>query len=581
LRSGSEAGSCAPADERLPRGTSCTPSQGRLSPAAGRATGQPAAVPETASRKTAQAGRRRGAGTRGRWHSWLLMTWSEDAARTLAETFDGTFAAPGVVTAAACIDEAGTAIQASPGDMPADGRFEIGSITKTMTATLLALLEADGTLGLDDEVSRWLSAGPNSGITLRQLATHTSGLPRLAPNHGKVRADQANPYAQFGPRQAEIGLRQAVLAPGRPYQYSNFGYQLLGLALERASGLPYQQLISQRLLEPLVMTCSGTGASGGGTPLPGHGNGGEVPHWDQPLPGAGGVEATIGDMARYARACLHPPRGPLGAAITAAQAPRAPLGNGTRQALAWVAREDGIRLHTGGTGGFTSAILIDPGRARAVVMLASSGGGWPLAHAAFLALSGGDPRAARPQPPGPEWDARAREAIQMLLDGQATDVHARTTANFQGQVSPGQISQGWREETRGLGPATEVQVTSRRCQPPASSPTSPSRSPAARAKARSTSTRQARSQASGSSHPRKTCPRCPAKPPAGNLRRRPRQGGADLRPRRPRGRPGVALLLRRGIPGGPHGAVLARPHPARRVRRRLRRARLLGVLSRQ
>jgi plasmid stabilization system protein ParE len=82
------------------------------------------------------------------------MTWNEDAARMLSETFDGTFAAPGVVTAAACIDEAGTAIRTSPGDLPADGRFEIGSVTKTMTATLLALLEADGTLGLDDEVSR-------------------------------------------------------------------------------------------------------------------------------------------------------------------------------------------------------------------------------------------------------------------------------------------------------------------------------------------------------------------------------------------------------------------------------------------
>jgi len=123
------------------------------------------------------------------------MTWSEDAARTLSETFDGTFAAPEVVTAAACMDEDGTAIRASPGDLPADGRFEIGSVTKTMTATLLALLAADGTLELDDEVSRWLPAGPNSGITLRQLATHTSGLPRLAPNHGKVRAARAGKRA--------------------------------------------------------------------------------------------------------------------------------------------------------------------------------------------------------------------------------------------------------------------------------------------------------------------------------------------------------------------------------------------------
>jgi CubicO group peptidase (beta-lactamase class C family) len=364
------------------------------------------------------------------------MTWSEEAARTLSETFDGTYAAPGVVTAAACTDETGTATAASPGDLPADGRFEIGSITKTMTATLLALLAADGTLGLDDEVSRWLSAGRGSGITLRQLATHTSGLPRLAPNHRKTAADPANPYARFGSGQAEEGLRRTVPAPGLPHRYSNFGYQLLGLVLERASGVAYQELISQRLLDPLAMTCSGTKGSGAGTPLPGHGDRGEVPHWDQPLPGAGGIDATIGDMARYARACLHPPQGPLGTAITAAQAPQVPLGNGIRQALAWEVQADGIRFHNGGTGGFCSTVLVDPARDRAVVMLASTGGNWPLVHAAFLALTGGDPRAARPRPPGPEWDDRAREVIELPVDGRTADIHARMTAAFQGQVSP-------------------------------------------------------------------------------------------------------------------------------------------------
>jgi serine-type D-Ala-D-Ala carboxypeptidase/endopeptidase len=387
------------------------------------------------------------------------MTWSEDAATALAETFDDAFGVPGVVTAAACADEAGTAIAASPGGVPAAGRFEIGSVTKTMTATLLALLEADGRLRLDDEVGRWLPAGPNGAITLRQLATHTSGLPPLAPNHGKAAADRANPYAQFGSGQAEEGLRQAVPAPGRPHQYSNFGYQLLGLVLERASGLSYQELISGRLLEPLAMTCSGTGASGGGIPLPGHAGGGEVPRWDQPLPAAGGVEATIGDMARYATACLHPPQGPLGTAITAAQAPQVPAGGGSHQALAWGVREDGIRVHGGGTGGFSSVVLIDPGRARAAVVLASFGGGYPLARAGLLALAGGDPRAARPQPPGPEWDDRAREIAQMLLDGRTGDVHARTTAMFQNAISAAQLDQDWREQARDLGPAAGIRVS--------------------------------------------------------------------------------------------------------------------------
>jgi D-alanyl-D-alanine-carboxypeptidase/D-alanyl-D-alanine-endopeptidase len=288
------------------------------------------------------------------------MTWNEDAARQLTETFDGAFDAPGVVTAAACTDETGTAIQVIPGDTPADGRFEIGSVTKTMTATLLALLEAEGRLRLDDEAGRWLSAGANGGITLRQLATHTSGLPRLAQNMDLRTVDLANPYAGFGSREAEEGLRQAVLAPNRPHRYSNFGYQLLGLVLERASGHFYQKLITERLLEPLAMTCSAIGSSGAGIRLPGHSDGGEVPHWDQPLAGAGAVEATISDLAAYSRACLHPPRTPLGAAIAAVQEPQAPLGTGGYQALAWRVREDGIRVHDGGTGGFVSTVLIDP-----------------------------------------------------------------------------------------------------------------------------------------------------------------------------------------------------------------------------
>ncbi|MGC1751742.1 MAG: serine hydrolase domain-containing protein, partial [Trebonia sp.] len=241
------------------------------------------------------------------------MAWREDAARSLTETFDGAFDSPGVVVGAACVDEAGTGIGVSPGDAPADGRFEIGSVTKTMTAALLALLADDGALSLDDEVGRWLSAGPNSGITLRQLATHTSGLPRLAPNMDLSTVDPANPYAGFGFGRAEEGLRQATAAAERPWLYSNFGYHLLGLVLERASGQSYQALVTRRLLEPLAMTCSGVEDAGAGTRLPGHAGGGEVPHWDHPL-GAGGVEATVADLGRYAQACLHPPGTPLGAA---------------------------------------------------------------------------------------------------------------------------------------------------------------------------------------------------------------------------------------------------------------------------
>ena len=393
------------------------------------------------------------------------MDWAENAAQSLAGTFGGSFGASGVVVGAACIDGTGRASTVSPGDSPADGRFEIGSVTKTMTATLVALLEADGRLRLDDEISRWLSAGANGGITVRQLATHTSGLPRLAPNLDLRTVDRANPWAGFSFERAEEGLRQAVAAPGSPWLYSNFGYQLLGLVLERASGSSYQELITDQLLVPLAMNCSGVGDSGGGIPLPGHNGTGEVPRWDHPL-GAGGVEATISDLARYAEACLHPPNTPLGAAIAAALTPQFEVGDGRTQALAWQVRDDGIRVHGGGTAGFSSAVIIDPGRDRAVAMLASCGGGYAqaLGHAAFLALGGDDPHAARPQPPGPEWDGRAREIIQLLLDGRTSDVHARASVAVRDQLSAERLDRAWRGKTQDLGHVAEVLVS---CSRPA------------------------------------------------------------------------------------------------------------------
>jgi hypothetical protein len=217
------------------------------------------------------------------------------------------------------------------------------------------------------------------------------------------------------------------------------------------------------------MTCSGVESAGiestaSGIRLPGHAAGGEVPHWDHPL-GAGGVEATIGDLAKYAGACLHPPETPLGGAIAAVLAPQLPLADGRRQALAWQLADDGVRAHGGGTGGFSTAVIIDPERGRAVALLASAAG-FPsvLGHAGRLALAGDDPRAARPRPPGPEWDERVREIVQWLIDGRIADVRSRMTSAFKDAVSAERMDGIWRARTRDLGPAQEVTVT---CQRPA------------------------------------------------------------------------------------------------------------------
>ena len=140
-----------------------------------------------------------------------FVAWESERARAVFEALDGAFAGDGIVVAVAAVDtgSSGPAFSVTEG-MPEDARFEIGSITKTMTAALLASLVGDGVLALDDEIGRWLDAGPNGNITLEQLATHTSGLPRLAPNQP---TDEVNPYRDFTAKCAEEGLRAAARTP--------------------------------------------------------------------------------------------------------------------------------------------------------------------------------------------------------------------------------------------------------------------------------------------------------------------------------------------------------------------------------
>jgi CubicO group peptidase (beta-lactamase class C family) len=349
------------------------------------------------------------------------VDWGSERAQAVFETLDGAFAGAGIVVAAAAVDSGGSgpAFAVTEG-LPADARFEIGSITKTMTATLLACLVADGVLALDDQIGRWLDAGPHRNITLEQLATHTSGLPRLAPNHP---TEEENPYRDFTAERAEEGLRAADRAADAGCLYSNFGYQLLGLVLDRATGRPYRDLLAERLLGPLGMTNSGVGDAGGGTRITGHAAGRPAGHWDFALPGPGAVRATIGDLARYLAACLTPPPGPLGTAITLCQQPRVRLGDQAAGGLAWIIT-DGLLFHNGGTGGFAASLTIDQAAGHAVAALVNThGSAAPLLDSVVMAaVRGTDPRQIRPrdsgETAGPEWDERAGALARALIDGE-------------------------------------------------------------------------------------------------------------------------------------------------------------------
>lgn len=134
-----------------------------------------------------------------------------------------------------------------------DTLFEIGSLTKVFTSLLMADFYRQGKLSFDDPVKKFLpedlpvpelNARP---ITLFQLATHSSGLPRNADNLEQFVPYGVEPFHQF--------LRRCKLqsVPGRRYSYSNAGYTLLGEALENLGAKPYEQLLTERILNPLQM----------------------------------------------------------------------------------------------------------------------------------------------------------------------------------------------------------------------------------------------------------------------------------------------------------------------------------------
>ncbi|WP_171166116.1 serine hydrolase domain-containing protein [Streptomyces sp. I05A-00742] len=142
----------------------------------------------------------------------------------------------------------------TPGHDP-DAFVEIGSLTKVLTGTLMTRLAADGVLDMDDPVEKWLGAtggnGEGTGITLRHLAEHTSGLPRLPPGL----TSRTDPYRAFTDEALRALLPRlgdlVTTAPGEQETYSNFGYAVLGAALVAADGRPYADALRERVLIPL------------------------------------------------------------------------------------------------------------------------------------------------------------------------------------------------------------------------------------------------------------------------------------------------------------------------------------------
>ena len=166
----------------------------------------------------------------------------------------------GVVVVAGLLDETGRRIVVAKaeGAGPVDGDtvFEIGSVTKVFTGLLLAEAVSRNELKLKDPISRFLPASvkvpERNGrqITLLDLATHTSALPRLPDN--LVPKDAENPYADYTVEQMYAFLRdfKPTRDIGSEYEYSNFGAGLLGHVLALQAGMNYEALVRDRICRP-------------------------------------------------------------------------------------------------------------------------------------------------------------------------------------------------------------------------------------------------------------------------------------------------------------------------------------------
>jgi CubicO group peptidase (beta-lactamase class C family) len=274
--------------------------------------------------------------------------------------------------------------------------FRIGSCTKSMTATLAAMLVEDGRIGWDTPLGQALPDlapsmhAAHRGVSLEQLLTHRAGLAASTSVFERPAA-----FLLPGNRQERVRAllsAEPAYAPGTSFLYSNAGPVVAAVALERAATAPYEELVEHRIFVPLGMQSCRFGhpaAASPDAPL-GHVRLGPlhlprpprdaVPAWANP---AGGASCSVGDVATYARMHLRGLRGHDGLlrseTVRRLHTP-APWNGATddeRYGAGWrlLGASDGTTAswHNGSEGTYYAEIVILPSADLAVVVVANAG----------------------------------------------------------------------------------------------------------------------------------------------------------------------------------------------------------------
>jgi CubicO group peptidase (beta-lactamase class C family) len=263
--------------------------------------------------------------------------------------------------------------------------FEIGSCTKVFTALLLSDMVERGEVTFEDPIEKYLPKTlqvpqyNDKSITLVNLATHTSGLPRVPHNMNLTSLD--NPYASYSVEQMYGFLEEYILQRdiGETVEYSNYGMGLLGHILEMRGKMTYEQLIKERIANQLGMSDTGiTLAHELKSRLAkGYRAGAETPNWDfLALAGAGALRSTARDMLTFLAANMGLKKSRLYSAMTTTHEHRhdtsSPI---TNIGLGWhilTIDEHQLICHAGGTGGYYCFAGFSKTQQRGVVVLTNT-----------------------------------------------------------------------------------------------------------------------------------------------------------------------------------------------------------------
>ncbi|MDA3615462.1 serine hydrolase domain-containing protein [Polluticaenibacter yanchengensis] len=265
--------------------------------------------------------------------------------------------------------------------------YEIGSITKTFTAFILADAVIKKKVQLSDAITKYLPAelAANTSlqaITLEQLANHTSGLPRMPDNISATMKDPSDPYGEYRKEDlyAFIKNYSSGNPTGKNYAYSNLGFGLLGAIMENVYGKSYEDLCKELIFKPSRMNDAYVANISDSSMVASGFNeeGIRVPYWNfKIMQAAGSAKSNTEDMIKYALQFTQK-QNRTNKFTPVAELLMTPTfnNNGTKLSLAWHmgSLKDTIDFmeHSGGTYGFRSNIMIVPDKQIAIAGLVNS-----------------------------------------------------------------------------------------------------------------------------------------------------------------------------------------------------------------